>query len=179
MQLPTFSAIDDAKRSLGLSDYALCQEAGVHCSTYYRLKKNPEMNAGVATFRRLWAAIERLRRGRASEDVPRPILAQAFKSYLVAAAMAEGLSLEDVLVFDPHENRPRDPAWLRISRVRQAAIYLTVTEHNVAGGRLADAVGVSKQAISKSLGAVEDRRDDPAWDALLDRIPQLMKGRAA
>jgi hypothetical protein len=135
-------------------------------------------NAQIGTLRKLHDALARLK-GSRSKPERAGHLVSTFKAYLLAAAAIEGVRVEDALLFNPWANKPRDPEWLRISRVRQAAIYLTVTEFDVPISVLAAALGVSKQAVSKSQRAIEWRRDDPEFDALLDRIAELMKGRAA
>lgn len=83
----------------------------------------------------------------------------------------------DAIAADPHANRPRDLNWLAAMHVRQVAIYVLNTEAAVRGADLAKALGVSKQAISKTLKAMEDKRDEPAFDALLNRVHELMNAR--
>lgn len=57
-----------------------------------------------------------------------------------------------------------------------AAQYLLVTCCNVPGALAARIYGCSKQAISKALRTVEDRRDDPHYDAELTRLERLIEG---
>ena len=40
---------------------------------------------------------------------------------------------------------------------------------------IADALGVSKQAVHKTVKRLEDRRDDPAFDAALTRAEGFMR----
>lgn len=56
------------------------------------------------------------------------------------------------------------------------AQYLLVTCCNVPGALAGRAHGCSKQAISKALRAVEDRRDDPQFDAELSRLERIFEG---
>lgn len=176
----SFESLEAARQAANVSVYALCREAGINDSTWRRIRLRGGQSGNVSTFRKLWSALDRFRQNKRQDSaVSAGVLAAAFKAYLLAAAAAEGLKIDDVLIFDHRANRPRDPEWLRVSRARQAAVYLTVTEHNVPMAVLADAIGVSKQAISKSQRSIEWRRDDPAFDELLDRIAELMKGRAA
>ena len=41
----------------------------------------------------------------------------------------------------------------------------------------AEAAGMTKQAVSECLKRVEDLRDDPAIDALVERVSRLISGR--
>lgn len=54
-----------------------------------------------------------------------------------------------------------------------SALYLLVVCCNVPGALAARAYGCSKQNISKALRAVEDRRDDPDYDAELARLEAI------
>lgn len=57
-----------------------------------------------------------------------------------------------------------------------ASYYLLVTGCNVPGALAAQVLGCTKQNISKALRKVEDRRDDPAFDAALAKIEKAMFG---
>lgn len=62
-------------------------------------------------------------------------------------------------------------------KARRYAIYLTATEYDRPGAWTARAAGVSKQAVSMILRAIEDARDEPETDALLARIAARAAGR--
>lgn len=55
------------------------------------------------------------------------------------------------------------------------AQYLLVTCCNVGGATAGKAYGCSKQNISKNLRAVEDRREDPEYDAELSRLERFFQ----
>lgn len=57
-----------------------------------------------------------------------------------------------------------------------ATLYLLVTGCNIPGAVAALAAGCSKQNVSKILGRVEDRREDPAFDAALGKLERRMFG---
>lgn len=179
MHLTSFSELDLARLQAGLSVHALCTEAGIADSTWRRIKMRPDQRGNVLTYRRLWTALERLKRRGETKKGDHEFLVQTFKGYVAAAAQTLGVPIEDALLFDHRDNKPKDPVWLSASRVRQAAIYLTCIEHDVGASQLASAIGLTKQAISKARHAVEDRRDDPEFDFLIERIGQMMTGRAA
>lgn len=63
-----------------------------------------------------------------------------------------------------------------VARLRHQAAYLLATRLDVPGATLASVVGASKQAIHKALRGVEDDRDDPAVDRLLDRVAAYIVG---
>lgn len=83
----------------------------------------------------------------------------------------------DVVQADPHANLKGDEAWLIAATVRHQAIYLTVTTLDVPGSAAAVAANISKQAVSKALRSVEDSRDDPAIDRMLDEFEGLVRGQ--
>lgn len=57
-----------------------------------------------------------------------------------------------------------------------AALYLLVTACNLPGALAAQVAGCTRQNVSKMLGKVEDRREDPAYDAALAAIEQQLMG---
>lgn len=164
----------DAKRSeKGLSVLALCKIAGVSPVTYWRWKTDRTGAPKLRTIQRLAAALD----GKAwpARRMPPPLIRQHFAIVHAYCAKTLGLIEAESVMVDPHANRPRDPGWLSHMRARRLAIYMVVTMGNIRGTELAKAIGVSKQAISKTLRAVEDCRDDPAFDELINRIEQLME----
>lgn len=62
------------------------------------------------------------------------------------------------------------------STVRQRALYLIVTGFDVPLSQAALAAGISKQAVSKALRRIEDQRDDPEVDQMLDRLQNWLTG---
>jgi|GEM_PF-1867190 hypothetical protein len=62
------------------------------------------------------------------------------------------------------------PAGRRVT----SGLYLLVVCCNVPGALAARAYGCSKQNVSKALRAVEDRRDDPQYDAELARLEAML-----
>jgi len=61
-------------------------------------------------------------------------------------------------------------------RREPATLYLLVTACNVPGALAAEIVGCSKQNVSQVLSRVEDRREDPDFDAVLDRLERMILG---
>jgi hypothetical protein len=63
---------------------------------------------------------------------------------------------------------PRRPR--AVTEARGVALYVTTVSLNLGRMSMARAAGVSHAAISQMMGRIEDRRDDPAFDACLHRI---------
>lgn len=61
-------------------------------------------------------------------------------------------------------------------RRQTAAIYLLVTGCNLPGALAGEIVGCTKQNVSQVLRKVEDRRDDPIFDAELKRLERTLNG---
>lgn len=74
-----------------------------------------------------------------------------------------------------HHSRCRAGA----ARARQVAMYLS----HVALGQSLTSVGHAfhrdRTTVSHACGLVEDMRDDPAFDAEMDRLEQLIQGESA
>ncbi len=62
---------------------------------------------------------------------------------------------------------------IRPERQVTSGLYLLVMCCNVPGALAARAYGCSKQNVSKAMGAVENRRDDPDYDAELARLEAI------
>jgi hypothetical protein len=69
-----------------------------------------------------------------------------------------------------------DPDAARIAAARREAIYLAVTACGRGGRAVARAAGVDPKAVRKALAAVEDKRDDPAFDRALERATVALMG---
>jgi hypothetical protein len=54
--------------------------------------------------------------------------------------------------------------------VRRLAYYLTVVEGGLSGPVVRAACGLSKCHARRGLAVIEDRRDDPVFDALVERL---------
>lgn len=66
---------------------------------------------------------------------------------------------------------------LRPADRRAVEIYLLVTVCGISQPLAADVCGCTKQNVSKLLKVVEDRRDDRAFDAALERLEAAFGGR--
>lgn len=86
--------------------------------------------------------------------------------------------VEQIMAADFTAERPRDPVWLKASRLRRYAMYITAVELQVGNAALGRAIGCSRQNVKQARDWVEERRDDPGLNALLDRCARLVTGRA-
>lgn len=168
-----FRAIEAARREKRLCLDALARWAGVASSTYNRALRGICLPSS-RTLDKLEAA---LAGGR--PKLSAPDLHTIFRGYLVTAAHALGLDPEVVTASDPGRRATNDPVWARCAHARALAVYCMGMEHGLGPSALGRAAGVTKQAVSIMLKRVEDLRDDPAVDALVEKAGRLISGRAA
>ena len=175
--VPDFHDFDRQRIAAGLSVAALCKNANVSLLTYKRWRTGRTARLKLRTIARLRAAVA----GRSvavRTTMPDDLVRQHFRAVLAICSHAAGLTILDALQVDTRANRPRDQDWLAIMRCRQAAMYIVNTEGNIRAADLARALKISKQAVSKALHAIEDKRDDRDFDAYLRRVADLMKENA-
>lgn len=174
MSLST-DALDQRRRSLGLSLNDLLAAAAVSMRTWYRLRAG-HVTPQRRTLVKLSRALDRLS-GAAPAPPPAPGMIAAF--YRAAALFIAGeLGADPALALgDEGQSCPQDPRWLKAARVRQLAFYLAHVELGVSLSALAAAVGTTKQRVHKAVGRVEDLRDDAALDGLLERTSAFLSGR--
>lgn len=179
----TLAEIERQRRALGISSEMLAARAGLSRSTYVRAIGTA--SARPATVRRLEAALAALRSERRAVREPDTILIRAvYGGFVASIAVHMGVRPDDVHAQDPRLGATADPEWRRLAQVRQAAIYLTNTVVDVRQARLAHVLGLTTAAVCLGLRSVEDRRDDPDFDALLERLTAdvvcaLARGEAA
>lgn len=161
----------DAKLSTG----SLIALAG-YSASHYRAALAGKAAPRIETVVRLERALGSLLAGKNATTADEPLLRAVYSGFVTALASAEGVDPADVHAQDPRKGATADRAWRRIAQVRQAAIYLTNTTLGVRQSRLAELLGLTPAAICLGLRSVEDRRDDPAFAALLDRIAGAVMG---
>lgn len=130
--------------------------------------------------RRIRRAGRKLRRGtRASND--RPLLARAERladraamiGVAAAVTIQTGVTLED-MIRRRGRGRPRG-AGAASAEARKLTLYLAAVMLDVPVGRLARAARVGVQDVSRWLHQIEDRRDDPDYDAFVTRLETALK----
>lgn len=172
-----FAELEAARSRSGISVAQLCAVAGVSHTTWHRARRSGYCRA--STLRKLRHALAELQREQDMEMRMGDRVAPLYRMVFAMLAVEAGLCPETALALEPRQNRHRDPNWAAAAQVRRQALYLVVTLLDVPGAVAADAVGVSKQAVSKALSQVEDSRDDPATDALLARMEALARQEVA
>lgn len=88
---------------------------------------------------------------------------------LLLARLADdlGVGLEEVLVADPSDTC--EGVTRGIGQARRIAMYLMNTELDIPPVTVAEIAGITRQGVFKATRIVEDRRDDPEFDALIER----------
>lgn len=104
-----------------------------------------------------------------------PILALGYRGVLGLVAGEMGLAPLPAVVADPLANRPNDPLWRAQAQARARALYLAVTETCIPMSLAASLAGISKQRVSLALREIEDAREDPTVDRLLERVAEAVR----
>lgn len=99
---------------------------------------------------------------------PRRQGATAAKAVLTAVARAFKVPLHELRA--PTRRRPR------VAEARQAAMYLTHVIFSVSLSETGRVFGRDRTTAAYACRTVEDRRDDPAFDRLLDELAQMLDG---
>lgn len=165
--------IEQRRIELGISVCDLERAAGTAQRYYSKLRQETHVpSAGlVARFR---LALIRLKTARES-DVNLPMMV----CYRMAVAMAANALGRDPLAVHaqaPGRRATQDPEWMEAAAVRRLAVYLM---HTGAGFRQTEtgaAAGMTKQAVSLACKDVEDLRDDPEFDRLVDALTAQIAG---
>jgi hypothetical protein len=153
---PRILAIDRNRAHNDLSHRQLCEFSGVHPTHWHDLRRGA-LQPTDRTVQRL----EKASRRRRARCLP-ATLADFFWTIAGLFGEAYGLSPEDVF----------SGSWgpgVR-SNCRRLAMYVMTVELLVSNADLARAIGQTRQNIKQARDIVETRRDDPAIDALLERV---------
>lgn len=172
-------AIEQVRQAHGISQNKLAAEAGLSRTWYQTIHADPS-RASEAVLSRLAGALRRLREGqRHDEAMLASLVAATYGGFLAAVCRELVLDVAAVRAADPRAGRTADPAWRAAARARQLAIYLTNISLGVQQRVLARAVGLTPAAICLGLKTIEDLRDDPAIDALIEACARQVTGHAA
>lgn len=167
-------AIEVERLRLGASVAELCAAAGLSARSYTRhVSAGGCRPAALVKLENGLAVLKR--RGRVDDAL---LIRATYGGFVAALARDAGVEPADVHAQDPQLTATFSRTWRAIANLRQAAIYLTNTAIVVKQRRLADVLGLTPAAVCLALKSVEDRRDDPAFDALLDRIARDVMGAA-
>lgn len=169
-----FDEIDADRRVASISRERLCARAGVPVRTWFRIANGALPRD--ATLARLRAALRMMRREASSRPVEdEGVLVLAYRGALGLVASAMGLDPVEAIRADPQANRPFDPLWRSQATARARALYVLNIEALVPMSLAGELAGVTKQAVSKVLRQIEDSRDDPTIDAMIERIAAAVR----
>lgn len=178
MSAQKLSAADTARQLAGLSIEQVAVEAGFSASTYRRWRRRRV--APDFAIARLAAAIKRLSRADAAgngADVA-ALVEATYGGFLAAVCAQLRLDVATVRVADPSLGQNTGSGGVAASRARQLAIYLTNTALGVRQCVLARVIGITPAGVCIALRNIEDMRDDPAFDALVEAAARQVTGRA-
>lgn len=156
--------IEDA----GCTITAVCRRAGV-ADRHFRREGDAPRPASRWFIRRCELALASLLSGEGMPAEPSEVyLRSCYRAFWHQLADHMGLGEGE-----PFQRHPTGAAAL----ARHAGWYLLSTEFAVRPARIADLFGVTRAAVTQALQAIEDRREDPAFDAALDKIGARIMGR--
>lgn len=158
---------------------SLCATAGVSVKTYERIRRNPEQARSV-TIDRLADALKKLRSGNRLDPADRLVRIEfVYGGFLAQVAPFFGVTPDQVRAQNPRAATTADKAWSTVAHARQAAVYLTHTVGGVPQRAIARAIGLTEAAVCKAIQSIEDRRDDPNLDRMIDAAAKAVAGRVA
>lgn len=172
------SAIEAMRAAAGLTQIQFAGLAKISLRTYTRIV-TAQHPCPTRYLRRLEAAARRL--GDRSPSPPtetdaltRPL----YRATLGHVAAAMGVDADEVVAQDHRRGATADPRYRLLAQARQATIYLLnqgVDSEAVRQRRLADMLGMTPAGVCLAIRSVEDRRDDPAFDALMRRLERHLQ----
>lgn len=175
--------IDLAIKSAGLVEGEVLRAAGVAPRYLYNIRSGlrPLTQRTVVRVR---LAISQLKRQRDLEAKGRdvelrfPDRSAAIRSYRLAVALvAHRANLQPgfILAADPSRRATADEQWMRATRLRRLAIYITVTYLDIPQADMARALGVSKATVSLLLKELGDERERPEIEAALAYVEEAFQ----
>lgn len=102
---------------------------------------------------------------------------EIYEIFLAAVCLHQGLHVNEVKrqLKRPGRAIIEDAQWRKAAYARQLALYLANTEHNVPQVRLAAVSGTVRSTVCRALQAIEDVREQAAFDRAVDAIAAEMK----
>jgi DNA-binding XRE family transcriptional regulator len=145
------------RKALGVSTSALAAAADLHLQTYFAAIRNP-LSTRLSTFDALEGALDRFAGG---ITLPKRLTIYESRLFdlITQLAMRSGWDPELMLAQDFSSENTNDPVWLQASRLRRCAIYLMVEGMKCSKADIGRLIGVSRQAVHKSVAAIEAERD--------------------
>jgi hypothetical protein len=169
--------IEAIRREHEISIARLCAEARVHPNTYRELRRGSCIPLHI-TLVKLTSAIGRIRAGQ--EAAMERTIIQSFVRILTWEFSEKGgWDPQEMLAQDFSSEKTNDPVWLAGSHMRRCAIYIVVEVLGVGKAKLANAIGLTRQAVHKSVAAIECKRmDDEVFDLHMQAAVERAKAWA-
>ena len=104
-------------------------------------------------------------------------IATIYQVVQALCAIALGIDPAAVQDSDPSAKRAANKDWRDAAFARWLAQSLLNSGLGISQIEVARASGVTKQAVSLAMHAIEDKRDDPAFDALVTQLEFIVKPR--
>lgn len=167
-RLRDLAAINDRRDALSIPVLHMMCEAGLDRSLWYQWQRE-EKAPSRATLTKLRQALVRIN----SAANPRQAMVwSVYRAFMAMQAVHLGLDAEAVVWAVPDDLAQ----WRAAAPARHRAIYLTVTALDIPISEMAEAVGITKQGVSKLLREIEDARDDGDLDQDLERWERILTG---
>lgn len=168
---PRLTALERERAIKRVHHADLCRLAGLD-REHWRLLRKGRVQPTDRTLENIRKVLAGL-----GSPVPLDTVAATHRLAMMWLAQATGADVEVMMAQDFSCERPRDPVWLRASRLRRYAIYVTAVELEIRNSVLAKAIGCSRQNVQQAREWVEEMRDDKKLEDLLDRCAVLCTGR--
>lgn len=145
------------RKLLGVSTSALAAAADLHLQTYFAAIRCPA-STRASTLDALEMALDRFAGG-VTPTKRLTIYESRLFDLISQLAIKTGWEPEVMLSQNFAAENTNDPVWLQASRLRRCAIYLMVEGMKCSKADIGRLIGVSRQAIHKSVAAIEAERD--------------------
>lgn len=152
------------------SQAEIARAAGIN-TTYLSDLVAGRRSPGAATIGKLRRATPHLKQGQNRQSAE---LSIKYRFALVVTAQALRLDPVMVQASIPSAKRAANMEWRGAAFARWLAWYLLNSSFGLCQADVARAAGVTKQAVSLAMGKIEERRDEPEFDALLAHLDQCL-----
>jgi transcriptional regulator with XRE-family HTH domain len=172
MTATDFNRIEARRAAMKIPVSDLTQAAGLSERNYRRFRQG-ELQARPSTIARLNTALAGFKTslGKASGDLATPA---AFKLCVVTAAFYLNGDAHSALNADPRRKGIAADAGLEATRIRRLAYWISNQMFGFSQTAIAQAAGVTKQAVCIALREIEDLRDtDRNLDQVLNKIEKV------
>lgn len=169
------AAIEARRREIGIGKEALERLAQIARGHYGRLLGRDCLpRRGMIA--RLKLALQRHVLRQAADTDTDLLLTLSYRMAIAIAAHALDRDPAICQGQDPARRATASADWSAAAEVRNLAFYLMNSGAGMKQATIARAAGVTRQAVSLACQKLEDRRDDPKLDRLLDELTAAIMG---